>query len=139
MNKQNAATFLISIFCLLAICLGCAGMRKPWRSYEQKPFDAESWKNGDAIERGTMARDLLGVKNVTENVGENKSKVLATLGEPYSTREEKIRENKVTVLIYEVDMGEPEFMNAVQIFFDENDKTVIATLGVTREKESLFN
>lgn len=139
MNKQNTTTLLISMFCLLAICLGCAGMRKPWRNYEPKPFDAESWQTGDAIERGTMTRNLIGVQNIQEEVGKNKAAVIKTLGEPHSTRENKIGGQKTTVLLYEVDFGESEFMYALQVFFDEDDQTRFATLGVTKEKESIFN
>jgi hypothetical protein len=63
---------------MLSAGLGCM-MKKPWRSYEQQPFDSQKWRDGDAIERGTMFGDLY--KNRILN-GKTKEGVVALLGEP---------------------------------------------------------
>lgn len=137
MRRQNSFSFFIVIICIMAIALGCVGSKKLWRSYEKKPFDAERWKKADAIERGAMSRSLVGVGPILENVGKNKTEIIQTLGNPDKTREDKIGEKNATVLIYEIDLGEPEFMYGLQIYLDD-EKLLFANIGATREKESLL-
>src|SRR3712207_3309434 len=70
-----------STLCLLLVLfvsLSC-GFRKPWRSYEQQPFDSQKWKSGDGITRGTMLRDLHGKRLLG---GQTREGVVELLGEP---------------------------------------------------------
>lgn len=123
---------------LFMISAGCAGFKKPWRSYKGEAFDAEKWQNGDVITRGNMSRALVGVATLTEQAGKDKVELLKNLGEPFSIREDTIGDKKATVLIYEVDLGTPEFVDALQIFLDEDDKPIFANHSVIREKQSLI-
>lgn len=80
------STVAQSSFCLLLVLLvsfGC-GFRKPWRSYEQQPFDSAKWKAGDALTRGTMVRDLF-IKRSLNN--QTKETVAQMLGEPDKKRQ----------------------------------------------------
>jgi hypothetical protein len=80
------STVLRSSACLLLVlfvCLSC-GFRKPWRSYEQQPFDSQKWKGGDGITRGTMIFDLH--KNRTLS-GHSKENIAGLLGEPDKKRQ----------------------------------------------------
>lgn len=83
---RRKSPLLGSFVCLLLILfvsLSC-GFRKPWRSYEQQPFDSQKWKSGDGITRGTMIFDLH--KNRTLG-GQSKEGVVGLLGEPSKKRQ----------------------------------------------------
>jgi hypothetical protein len=68
---------------LLFVCLSC-GFRKPWRNYEQQPFDSQKWRDGDAITRGTMIRDLHVKRTLSAHA---KDSVVGLLGEPDKKRQ----------------------------------------------------
>ncbi len=138
MKKRNSFSFFTVIICIFAISAGCMGGRKLWRSYERKPFNAERWQKAGAIERGTMSHYLVGSQPIREYVGTSKTEIIKTLGEPNKIRKDKIGERDATVLMYEVDLGEPEFINALQIYL-ENEKPLFANFGVIREKENLLD
>lgn len=137
MQKQNSFSFILAIVCICFVGLGCINGKKLWRNYEQKPFDATEWRSGDIIERGTMSQDLIGIKTILEEVGNNKDEIIQTLGSPDKIRKDKIGENEATVLMYEMDLGEPEFFYALQIYL-QDDKPVFANKGAVREKVSLL-
>lgn len=137
MKIKNSFSFFIVIICIIAINLGCIGGRKLWRSYEKKPFDPTTWQKADAIERGTMSHSLIGVQPISKYVGNNRAKIVQTLGEPDKIRKTKIVERDITVLIYEIDLGEPEFVNALQIHI-EDEKPIFVNFDVLREKQSLL-
>ena len=75
---RSSACMLLVMF----VCLSC-GFRKPWRSYEQQPFDSQKWKSGDGITRGTMIMDLH--KNRTLG-GSSRENIVSLLGEPDKKR-----------------------------------------------------
>jgi hypothetical protein len=137
--RKDPISISLAILVLMAVSLGCLNGRKLRRSYEQKPFDTESWKNGDAIERGTMSKSLVGVQPIKKFVGSTKTEIIKTLGEPDKIRKDKIGSRDMNVLIYEIDLGKPEFMDALQIYLENDEKPVFVNLDVTREKDSLIN
>jgi hypothetical protein len=75
---SSAACLLL----VLSVSLSC-GFRKPWRSYDQQPFDSQKWKEGDAITRGTMVVDLHKKRTLS---GSTKEQVQGLLGEPDKKR-----------------------------------------------------
>ena len=80
--KTGAAQASVCLLLLVLVCISC-GFRKPWRSYEQQPFDSQKWKAGDAITRGTMIIDLH--KNRTLS-GKSHEEIQGLLGEPDKKR-----------------------------------------------------
>jgi hypothetical protein len=68
----------LALLLILSVALAC-GLNKPWRHYEQKPFDAQQWRDGDAITRGTMIVDLFKKRTVS---GKSRDGVVELLGEP---------------------------------------------------------
>lgn len=59
MNKRSIGTvaFLLLVVAWTASCSTFI-TRKPWRTYDEMPFDAQKWREGDEIERGRMLRDM---------------------------------------------------------------------------------
>ncbi|MEZ5428593.1 MAG: hypothetical protein R2747_20270 [Pyrinomonadaceae bacterium] len=135
----NPANFAITSILVLTIALGCGGFRNPLRSYDSKPFDAELWRKGDLIERGQMAKDLVGFQPVQNKAGVNRRELIENLGQPDLILEDSIGDRKATVLVYQIDLGTSEFDDALRIYVDENDRTVFANLSVIREKKKLFD
>jgi hypothetical protein len=80
--ERRVAQSFVCLLLILFVSLSC-GFRKPWRSYEQQPFDSQKWKSGDRVTRGTMIFDLH--KNRTLG-GQTKEGVVALLGEPDKKR-----------------------------------------------------
>ena len=76
--RNSACLLLLMLF----VCLSC-GFRKPWRSYEQQPFDSQKWRAGDGITRGTMIVDLYRGRTLN---GRSRDDVAALLGEPDKKR-----------------------------------------------------
>lgn len=75
-SKFNAP---VALALLVAVSLGCAGVRKPWRDYSELQWDSKTWLAGDAIERGRMIRDIF-IKRVAN--GKRQNDVTALFGEP---------------------------------------------------------
>jgi hypothetical protein len=75
---RSAACLLLILF----VSLSC-GFRKPWRSYEQQPFDSQKWKSGDGITRGTMIFDLHKKRALG---GQSTEGIMELLGEPNKKR-----------------------------------------------------
>ena len=81
--KSSVVQSSLCLLLLLFVSFGC-GFRKPWRSYEQQPFDSQKWKSGDALTRGNMVRDLF-IKRSLNN--QTKETVVNMLGEPDKKRQ----------------------------------------------------
>lgn len=82
-RQSSIGRSLVCLLLVLFVCLSC-GFRKPWRSYEQQPFDSQKWKDGDGITRGTMIFDLH--KNRTLS-GHSRESIVGLLGEPNQKRQ----------------------------------------------------
>jgi hypothetical protein len=82
LNLKRGAACVGVCLLLALVCLSC-GFKKPWRSYEQQPFDSEKWKAGDALTRGTMIFDLHKKRTLSAQSREN---IVALLGEPDKKR-----------------------------------------------------
>lgn len=120
MKKQHLRTdvrfsLLLCFLIVLTVCLGCAGIKKPWRSYEQKPFSSAEWLAGDKIERGRMGLDMY--RNPKVDVG-SRDLSLKTLGEPDLKRTIE----KSEVWFYRVDQGIPGAMDLIPISFDQKGR-----------------
>lgn len=81
--KSSIARSSACLLLVLSVCLSC-GFRKPWRSYEQQPFDSQKWKDGDGITRGTMIFDLHTKRMLS---GQSKENITGLLGEPDKKRQ----------------------------------------------------
>jgi len=119
MNKQflrsNCGGLCICVAILVAMNLACMGFKKPWRSYEPKPFSSAEWLAGDKIERGRMVRDMF--RNSKVEVG-SRDLALKTLGEP----DFKKTIEKSEVWFYRIDFGIPDAMDVVPVSFDEKGR-----------------
>jgi hypothetical protein len=81
-RKSSVVQSSLCLCLLLLVSFGC-GFRKPWRSYEQQPFDSAKWKAGDALTRGNMVRDLFLKRSLNNQTRET---VVNMLGEPDKKR-----------------------------------------------------
>src|SRR5687768_10699198 len=96
-RESNPKTDLVIVLIIVAsVGLGCMGMKKPWRDYSKKTFNAAEWRSGDKIERGRMVLDL--AKREVPN-GLERDGVIEMLGEPDFKRTFENRE----VWFYRVD------------------------------------
>jgi len=61
-SKKSSAGALIRLatcsLVLAAAGLGCAGVKRPWRDYGERPFSSPDWLAGDKVERGRMVHDM---------------------------------------------------------------------------------
>lgn len=139
MNQHLGSDARLSlVLCLaivLAVCLGCAGIKKPWRSYEHKPFSSAEWLAGDKIERGRMGLDMY--RNTKVDVSSRDS-ALKTLGEPDLKRTIE----KSEVWFYRVDQGIPGAMDLIPISFDEKGRGQVGythggTMSIMEKEEDL--
>ena len=106
---------------LISICLlvllgnsGC-GFNKFWRNYEQKPFDSQKWRDGDALERGTMIVDLLKKRTIN---GKTKDEVLELLGEP----DKRSTADASEIWHYNVELAGENPTQSFPVTFDKNGK-----------------
>ncbi len=107
-------------FCLLlmlVLCLSC-GFRKPWRSYEQQPFDSQKWKEGDAITRGTMVFDIHRKRALS---GQSKEGVAELLGEPDKKRQGNSQVSN-EVWLYRIEVVGETPRRFFPVSFDRNGK-----------------
>ena len=108
--------FSLSPFLLLMVVLvGCSGMNRPWRSYDQKPFDSKKWRGGDAQERGTMFVDLTRKRIVS---GKTKEEVLELLGEP----DRKSTVNDAEIWRYRIEFAGESATQEFPVTFGSNGK-----------------
>ena len=76
MNTKSTRRSAAAVLLVLA---GLTYMRQC--TFEQRPFDAEAWRQGDDVERGEMARDLAASKHL---IGRSPEEVARILGEPFA-------------------------------------------------------
>lgn len=111
---RSFARLLLPLAILAFVGSGCIpGMKRPWRDYSQRPFDAAAWREGDKIERGRMASDFQGMRRNLQ--GHRPDKIVETLGEPDL---KKTIEGK-DVWFYRVDIGIAGGMDLVPVSFDQ--------------------
>src|SRR5688572_11857015 len=120
--KSSNTNALIALALLVAVSLGCAGMRKPWRDYSERTFDSKVWLASDGVERGRMVHDIF-EKRITD--GEDREGVKTLLGEPDTKKTIEGKE----VWFYSVDLGIAGGMDLLPISFD---KKGTAYAGVVR-------
>lgn len=120
-NRTNKPSVLISI-CLLLVLFGNSGcgFNKFWRSYEQKPFDSQKWRDGDAQERGTMFVDMFKKRIIS---GKTKDEVLELLGEP-----DKRSTDGSEVWHYKVEFAGENPMQSFPVTFDRNGKAAVGAI-----------
>lgn len=69
---------------ILCFFISCDSIREK-RAFQERPFDSNLWRKGDAQTRGEMSRDLLWKKTETGNYvldRKTRQEVAAMLGEP---------------------------------------------------------
>lgn len=121
-NRMKAvAQFSVCLLLLLAASLSCTLPRKFWRNYEQKPFDAQQWRDADALERGTMFVDLYTKRLVHGKLPEQ---VHALLGEP---DKKTTGEGGGEVWYYRVEFAGEEPIQHFPVAFYKNGRAVIGT------------
>ena len=112
-STRSFVRLLLPLAILVFVGTGCIpGMKKPWRDYSQRPFDAAAWREGDAIERGRMASDFQGMRKALQ--GHRQEKIVEMLGEPDLKKTIENRE----VWFYRVDIGIVGGMDLVPVSFD---------------------
>lgn len=109
---KNLTSSTIAVLALIFLTAGCMGIKKPWRDYSQRPFDAKEWREGDKIERGRMSGDFRGMRSELD--GRTQQSILEMLGEPDIKRTIEGRE----VWFYRVDIGIPGGMDLMPVSFD---------------------
>lgn len=57
-NLSRKALLLAVAASVISAGCGLFMTRKPWRTYDEMPFDSQKWREGDEIERGRMSRNL---------------------------------------------------------------------------------
>jgi outer membrane protein assembly factor BamE (lipoprotein component of BamABCDE complex) len=131
---RSKLNLIISLALLASVGLGCMGMRKPWRDYSHKPFDAAEWRAGDRIERGRMTLDI--VKRRIPN-GKSREAVLEILGEP----DKKNRVEGKEVWYYKTDVGIPGALDNFPVSFDDKGRAYVGvvhgdtiSIGVTDDE-----
>lgn len=113
-SKLNA---VIALSLLLAVSLGCGGVRRPWRDYSQLKFDSKAWLAGDAIDRGRMVRDIM-INRIPN--GKTSDMVKEQFGEPDQQKTVEGRK----VWLYEIDLGSADGMDFFPISFDEKGRAM---------------
>lgn len=114
--KTSTARSAACLLLLLVVCLNC-GFRKPWRSYEQQPFDSQKWRAGDGITRGTMIIDLH--KNRTLS-GQSRENIVASLGEPDKKRQGSASGSEVW--LYQIETVGEKPRQYYPVSFDKNGR-----------------
>jgi hypothetical protein len=139
----------ILLFCCLAACSSVDKSTPEPRVFQEKPFSTDEWIKSDAYTRGEMARDLLRYETFQSLIGKNRGELLKVLGEPDIKTTGKccyIRDDRgeVEVWLYKIESpdlgdGRKTKLNAIQIFFNRETKTVMAlNRGAIDEKPAHF-
>jgi len=113
--QKNRTELVAGLLVILVATTACAGFKKPWRDYSEKPFSSAEWLAGDKIERGRMTRDMF--RNPKVEMG-SRDLALKTLGEPDLKKTIENRE----VWFYRIDFGIPGAMDVIPISFDEKGR-----------------
>jgi hypothetical protein len=110
-----AIRLMVCIVVFGCVGLGCAGMKRPWRDYGDKPFSSADWLAGDKIERGRMVHSMYRNKDVDVA---SRDLALKTLGEPDIKKTIEGKE----VWFYRVDIGIVGGMDLVPVSFDDKGR-----------------
>lgn len=111
----------LAVIVAIVNCSACSTFfpRKPWRTYDKMPFDAQKWRDGDEIERGRMRSDMM-----DRVVGKTPLQVVEMLGEP----DEKRTENGTELWLYNTEHpGRRDYLQT-PINFGRDGKAKIGTL-----------
>jgi hypothetical protein len=128
---------VLSTVILMAVAVGCAGVKRPWRDYSKRDFSSADWLAGDKIERGRMASDMYCNEFIKCKAEvSTREQAIKSLGEPDLKKTIEGKE----VWFYRVDIGIAGGMDLVPVSFDEKGRGLVGyTHGGTRsimEKES---
>ena len=115
---KGTANFAACLLIIAAVGVGCAGFKRPWRDYSDKPFSSAEWIAGDKIERGRMNHDIF--KKRREFTGLTPEGLAEKLGPPDLKRTIERRE----VWFYRVDIGVVDGMDLVPFSIDEKGKSM---------------
>lgn len=113
--SNSIASAGLALVLVMIVGLACAGIKKPWRNYDKKPFDSQQWKKGDAQTRGTMYFDLFVKRKLT---GKSQAEVLDLLGEP----DKKTTIEGLEVWLYRIEIVGEWNRPAFPVSFDKNGK-----------------
>ena len=105
----------LALLLIASISLACAGIKKPWRDYNKKPFDSQQWKASDPQTRGTMYFELFVKRKLT---GKSKDEVLELLGEP----DKKTSSEGLEVWLYRIEIVGEWDRPAFPVSFDKNGR-----------------
>lgn len=92
--------------------------RKPWRTYDEMPFDAQKWREGDEIERGRMLRDMR-----NKITGKTDAEVIEMLGNP----DEKLVQNGSESWLYNTEHPGRKTYYQTGVEFDRSGKARISS------------
>ena len=115
---KGTANLTACLLIIAAVGLCCAGFKRPWRDYSQKPFTSAEWLAGDKIERGRMIGDFKTLRSAL--AGLTPETVTSTLGPPDLKKTIEKRE----VWFYRVDIGIMGGMDLLPVSFDEKGKSM---------------
>jgi outer membrane protein assembly factor BamE (lipoprotein component of BamABCDE complex) len=110
----------ICLLLLSLLSLSCTLPHKFWRSYEHQPFDAQKWRSGDALDRGTMFIDLYKTRKIQ---GKSREQVAALLGEP----DKKSTAGEREVWHYKVELAGEQPIQYFPVTFDKNGQAAVGT------------
>jgi hypothetical protein len=110
---NNTRNLTACIVIAAAISLACAGTKRPWRDYSEKPFSSVEWLAGDKIERGRMAQNFASMRSSLG--GMEPAAVTALLGPP----DLKKTIEKHEVWFYRVDIGIVGALDLIPVSFDD--------------------
>jgi hypothetical protein len=133
--KSSRSDILLCAAVMVIVGLGCAGIKRPWRDYSDKPFSSAEWLAGDKIERARMVKDMF--RNPKVEIG-SRDMAKKTLGEPDLTKTIETKE----VWFYRVDQGIPGALDLVPISFDEKGRGQVGyahggTMSIMAKEEDL--
>ena len=112
----------VCLLLMLLVSVGC-GQKGSSSSYEQQPFDSQKWRNGDAITRGTMIRDVHGKRTLS---GQSKEGIVELLGEP----DKKRSSDGLDVWLYQIEVRGEKPIRYFAVSFDRTGK---ASSGVAKD------
>ncbi len=115
-SAKSIMNLSLCLLLILFISLGCAGIRKPWRDYSDKPFNSEEWLAGDEIERGRMYGDLFTSRKLN---GKSREDVVKLLGEP----NKKVMVEDREVWLYRIENRFGNDLRNVPVTFDRKQGT----------------
>ena len=92
MSKTKRIGAFVAIAAIV-FCSACSTFfpRKPWRTYDEMPFDSKRWRDADEVDRGRMRGDM-----IDKITGKSRDEVLGILGDP----DEKVTRDGTEYLLY---------------------------------------